>query len=434
MLETAKKICRQIEAEGYQALIVGGTVRDLAMGLDPHDVDIATNMPISWLEKMFKCYDIGKSRDFGIVVVNKDGYTFEIAQFRNDGNYTDGRRPDSISKASSFQEDSSRRDFTINAMGMMASGEIVDHHNGQQDIKSKILRTVGDPKDRFLEDRLRMMRLVRFGAKLNFGIDRQAKRIVKAMAKEIHSLSVERIQEELLKAAELGGKKFAKYISLLDEFRLLQEILPEVAALKFKPETRGHHPEALSTFGHVLKALENADGATPMELIAILLHDIGKATTQGIKSTSHHTYYGHDVVGAVLVAVLAKRLKFSNKETELLVFTTKNHMRFHKIMEMKPSKVAKLIGNDNFPALSVVCKADNMGKADHNAIMKHALKIKERVGNQKVTTLVNGKMIMDLLGIPQGKEVGRVKKVVSELVVDHNITDQETINRLIMEA
>jgi len=434
MLETAKRICRQIEAENYQALIVGGTVRDLLMELAPHDVDIATNMPISQISKKFKTYDIGKSRDFGIVVVNQDGYSFEIAQFRNDGNYSDGRRPDSITKTSSFQEDSSRRDFTINAMGMTADGKIIDHHDGLQDIESKILRTVGNPRARFLEDKLRVMRLVRFATKLGFVIDKQTKITAKSMSKEIHSLAVERIQEELLKAAELGGKKFSKYIQLLDKLRLLQEILPEVAALKFKPETHEHHPENSNTFGHTLKALEFADDAKPMELIAILLHDVGKTTTQGLKSTSHHTYHRHDAVGAVLVEALAKRLNFSNKEVELLVFTTKNHMRFHKILEMKPSKIMKLVGHDNFQELSVVCAADSFGRRTYKEVVAHALTIKERVGNQKVTALVTGTMIMDLLGIEQGKEVGRIKNLVSEMVVDNNITDQKTINKLIREV
>ena len=171
-LQAAVSILNKINKAKYKAYIVGGSVRDIILGnLKPHDVDIATNMPIEKLTKLYKTYDIGKSRDFGIVVVKEGGHDFEVAQFRTDGKYADGRRPDSVQVTGSFEVDAGRRDFTINAMGLNAKGDIIDYFDGRRDIKNKVLKTVGDPLKRFGEDYLRMMRLARFSSKLDFDID-----------------------------------------------------------------------------------------------------------------------------------------------------------------------------------------------------------------------------------------------------------------------
>ena len=162
MLKASVSILRDITKKGYKAYIVGGSVRDIILGHNPHDVDIATNCPMDKLESMYKTYDIGKSKDFGIVVVNVGGHQFEIAQFREDGKYTDGRRPDTVSYASTIQEDISRRDFTINGIAYNPiTDKIVDPYNGQNDIQNRIIRTIGDPMERFKEDGLRPFRPTR---------------------------------------------------------------------------------------------------------------------------------------------------------------------------------------------------------------------------------------------------------------------------------
>jgi tRNA nucleotidyltransferase (CCA-adding enzyme) len=176
-LQAAVSVLQRINKAKYKAYIVGGSVRDIILGnLKPHDVDIATNMPMEELGKMYKTYNIGKSKDFGIVVVKQGGFDFEVAQFRQDGTYLDGRRPESVQITSKFKDDVERRDLTINAMGINAKGEIIDYFDGKRDIKNRVLKTVGDPYKRFGEDYLRMMRVARFAAKLDFDVDKDTER------------------------------------------------------------------------------------------------------------------------------------------------------------------------------------------------------------------------------------------------------------------
>jgi len=204
------------------------------------------------LSKLFKTFDIGKSKDFGIVVVKEGGSNFEVAQFRTDGKYFDGRRPDSVQITGSFEDDAGRRDFTINAMGLNSKGEIIDHFDGKKDIKNKVLKTVGDPYKRFGEDYLRMMRLARFSSKLDFDIEPSTKKAAKKLSPNIPNLAPERIKDELLKSAAQSGDKFANYIKILDDLKILKHVLPEVMNLKWYRENLQFHPE---TRGYVRKIL-----------------------------------------------------------------------------------------------------------------------------------------------------------------------------------
>ena len=435
-LGVAKKLCFKIENLGFEALLVGGCVRDILLDLEPNDIDAATNCPMDKLEKHFKTFDIGKSKDFGIVVVVVDGVSLEVAQYRGDGAYTDGRHPDSVVFKPSFEEDALRRDFTINALAMRHDGEILDFTDGRTDMKNRILRTVGDPKDRFSEDKLRILRLARFAAKLDFTIDPETRRTARKMAKDVKCLATERITDELKKAAKLGGVKFAKYIAILDDLKVLKEILPEVAALKYMPETHGWHPEGCNTLEHTMKALESASSASSLELIAILFHDIGKAVTHSIDGcTSRHRYHNHDNAGSCLVKNLSLRMKFSTKERDMLEFTTKNHMRFHRIPEMKKAKIVKLAKNANFKELSVVCFADslrNTRSIRNTGVMEVVEKAMENHKDTKLESLVSGELIMELLDLKPGKEVGRIKKLVTEYVMNNNLTDLDDIGNAIL--
>ena len=245
-------VLTKINKAGFRAYFVGGMVRDIILGLPAKDVDIATNMDMNKLSKMFKVHDIGKSRDFGIVVVNHKGFKFEIAEFRSDGVYKDGRRPTSVTFNVELETDLSRRDLTVNAMAIDKDGRIIDKFDGKKDIQNKILRTVGNPYDRFSEDFLRIMRVPRFAAKLGFEIDKETTKAIQKLSPSIQDLSPERLREELIKAASQTGDKFAKYIQILADLKLLRFILPEVMNLKNFRENLLHHPE---THGYVRKIL-----------------------------------------------------------------------------------------------------------------------------------------------------------------------------------
>ncbi len=439
-LQAGVNILSKINKAGYKAYIVGGSVRDIILGnLKPHDVDIATNMPMAELQKMFKTYDIGKSKDFGIVTVKHGGHDFEIAQFRNDGTYFDGRRPESVTITSKFKDDVERRDFTINAMGINAKGEIIDYFDGKRDIKNKVLKTVGDPYKRFGEDYLRMMRLARFASKLDFEVEKGTEKAAQRLAHQITGLAPERIKDELIKSASQSGEKFAEYIMQLDKLKLLKHILPEVVNLKWFKENLQHHPETRgkggTVFSHVMQALKKSDTKNPIKNLAILLHDIGKGVTltheKGLPK-----YLGHAKKSVDLVNTIADRLRMSNKEREALIFAVGNHMKFHKILDMKPSKIAKLVNDDNWDVLVAVAKADELvrgfdDKGDFAETVDKAIKVKEKFGMKQVNKqvkLVDGKEVMNLTGLKPGPKVGKIIKQTTEWIMDNNIEDQEQIN------
>lgn len=446
-LQNAVKILEKINKAGYKAYIVGGSVRDIILGnLKPHDVDIATNMPMEELGKMFKTYNIGQSKSFGIVVVKQGGFDFEIAQFRHDGTYADGRRPESVTITTKFKDDANRRDFTINAMGINAKGEIIDFFDGKKDIKNRVLKTVGDPYKRFGEDYLRMMRLARFASKLDFEIDKDTKKAAQKLSKNVTGLSPERIRDELMKSASQSGDRFADYIKKLDDLKLLKYILPEIVNLKWYRENLQHHPETRgeggTVFSHVMNALKKSNTKDPIKNLAILLHDVGKGVSFS-QEKGLPRYLGHARKSVELVNAIADRLKMSTKEREELVFAVGNHMKFHKILDMKPSKIAKIVSNDNWDALVAVGYADEYARGymfrhagEFEKIVDKAIKVKEKFGAKQVNKqikLVDGKDVMRLTGLKPGPQIGEIITKVTAWIMDNDIEDKEKIDKRIKE-
>ena len=440
-LAAGVKVLQKINKAGYKAYIVGGPVRDITLGKQPNDIDIATNMPMDKLAKMFKTFDIGKSKDFGIVVAKEGGHDFEIAQFRADGKYIDGRRPEAVTIKGSFEDDAGRRDFTINAMGINAKGEILDYFDGKRDIQNKVLRTVGDPLKRFGEDYLRIMRLARFSSKLGFDIDPETKKAAKKLSPNILSLSPERIKDELIKSASQSGEKFAEYIQILADLKILRLILPEVMNLKWFRENLQHHPETRghggTVYSHVMAALKQSKTADPIKNLAILLHDVGKGV-----SLSHEEglprYLRHARKSVDLVNDLANRLKMSTKEREALIFGVGNHMKFHNILKMKPSKIAKLANDDNWDVLVAVGKADEYSRGEtfrhageFEKIVDRAVEIKNKYGTKEVEKrlkLVDGNHVMNITGLKPGPKVGEIIKNTTEWIMDNDVKDQDIID------
>lgn len=212
----ANQLMKQIQSYGYESYIVGGAVRDIVMGSNYiHDIDIATNMPMDEIKSKFKAYEYGGGEKHGTLIVKwQGGVTFELTQFRTEGTYTDGRRPDSVEFTSSFEEDVKRRDFTINAMGVDVDGVVIDYHGGCEDIADKLLRTVGDASERFSEDALRMVRAVRIASKLGFKIDATVLDAITQNKDLLTNVSKERMRDELQKLSEVGPQAFANGIDL----------------------------------------------------------------------------------------------------------------------------------------------------------------------------------------------------------------------------
>jgi len=450
MIKNAVDILEKINSKGYDAYIVGGAVRDLILGDKPHDIDISTNMPIDELDKMFKTYDIGKSKDFGIVVVNQGGYQYEIAQFRSESDYSDGRHPDKIQIVRDFKTDASRRDLTINAMAIDKDGNIIDHFNGKKAITDKIIKTVGNPYDRFEEDKLRMMRACRFSSKYCFVLDPETKDAIKSKKEGIKDIAIERIKDELIKMASQSGDKFANAILTLDEVGILDIILPELTKLKDFQETLHFHPEAYedggkgTPFDHTIKALRRNKVADPIINLGVLLHDVGKGVTHRLRSDGiRHSYFQHDKKGAEIIKDIAKKLKLTNKERDAIMFATINHMKLFKGGDMKPSKIVKLVNDENWEVLKQVsycddsCRTGLFDKRTFDATINNMEKIAKQWGDkmsQKKIKIIDGNRVMKLTGLRPGKEVGQIIKKVTDEVINKGIKDQKQIDDLIIKV
>lgn len=430
---TANSVLYEItfgHAEDYDAVIVGGCVRDIMMGETPKDFDIATNMPIHELEMVFdNVYDIGRSKDFGIVTVKVDGFDYEIAQFRIDVQ-CDGRHPDNIAIVDNLREDVLRRDFTINGIAANRDGEIIDYVGGVNDLKDGIIRAIGDPKKRFQEDFLRMIRACRFAARFGFVIHHNTMNAIREYAHNIVHISPERIRDELFKVAGYGGEALALFISLLDEAGLLVHILPEVCELKKFREEKKWHPEAYvfgdgATFYHTLAAVRKSQSKDALVNICVLLHDIGKAFTHSYENGMHR-FCNHDNVGAQKAEEIANRLRFSHTEKEAVVFCAKQHMKMTHVREMKKAKIFELVTHKYWKYLKevVVCDDSSRLEAFDAYALESVLALAEDIAEtftphtNNSTKLIDGRVVMEILGIPPGPKVGEVINKVTETLLE----------------
>ena len=444
MIDAAFEVLKKIKGQlGEEALIVGGSVRDIIMGKDPHDVDIATSASPDQIGTIFKTHDIGKSKDFGIVVVRQDGFDFEVAQFRQDGEYTDSRRPDSVQAVKDFKDDASRRDFSINALGINSEGEIVDHFGGIDDIKNQMIKAVGDPRKRFTEDALRILRMIRFASKTGFSIEPNTFEAAKELAPLIAKLSSERIRDEMYKAAG-SGTSLAKFVQGLDSIGLLETILPEVYQMKDLKHNPKHHPEGDSlVLGHVLEALKASKSSNPLTNIAILFHDLGKTTTLGYKN-DQPTYYGHEAAGIPVFQKLAARLKISNADKEAIEFAIGNHMHGHKLGELNDKMVLRLRQNPNWDLLKDVIYSDEASRGhifnpeQHENKMKRADDVMQKFGDKeafekRMSALINGELIMATIPNVNGKEIGRIKNLVRDWIIQQqfNATPEQVKEKIL---
>ena len=342
MKTTAQEIVKILSGAGFKAYWAGGCVRDMLMGIKPLDYDIATDAPPEQVMKIFKkTIPIGAS--FGVVKVLYDDFEFEVATFRSDGKYIDGRRPVEVN-FSSEKEDAFRRDFTINGIFYDPAHEkIIDYVNGQADIKNNIIRTINDPKDRFSEDRLRLIRAVRFAAGFQYEIEPHTYNTIKELAETILQISAERIRDELRKM--LTGVHPAESIQLLDEVGILKVILPEVTAMKGIKQPEEFHPEG-DVWIHTMLMLKKMTSPSFELAMGILLHDVGKPSTFSMEDRIR--FNNHCEVGARMTEEIGKRLRFSKKQIEHIAELVLHHLRFKDVQKMRESKLKRFLRLPNF--------------------------------------------------------------------------------------
>jgi tRNA nucleotidyltransferase/poly(A) polymerase len=339
----ANSICETLQHNGHQALLVGGCVRDLLLGREPADYDVTTDATPERVMELFP-ESIAVGAQFGVVLVPRDGMKVEVATFRSDVGYSDGRHPDRVVYSKTAREDVQRRDFTINGLLMRHdAGEVLDFVEGQTDLKAGVIRAIGEPDRRFTEDKLRMMRAVRFAARFGFEIEHKTFAAIRRHACAVTDVSAERIREELIKLLTEGAARTG--FELLEKSWLLSIVLPEIAAMKGVQQPPQYHPEG-DVWTHTLLMIEGLPaGTSPTLAWGVLLHDVGKPPTfRPASQTGDRIRFDHHVdVGVRMAEAICRRYRFSNEETEQIVALVANHMRFGAVDQMRRSTLKRFV-------------------------------------------------------------------------------------------
>jgi poly(A) polymerase len=355
----AVEIVRRLQHAGFAAFWVGGCVRDFLLGRQPQDLDIATDAKPEQVEKLFK-KTIPVGRKFGVMVVVESNQQFQVATFRAEVDYQDGRRPEKVVFASA-EADALRRDFTVNGLFYDPLTEkINDWVGGEKDLRAKIIRTIGAPAERFAEDHLRLLRAVRFAAQLGFEIEPKTFAAVKSFAPKIKLISAERIRDELLKL--FRPPHTARGLVLLRDSGLLEQILPELKATISCEQSPDYHPEG-SVFNHIRLMLEKLPpGANELLPWAVLLHDIAKPVTaeRDAESGVIH-FYGHEKVGAEMARAILNRLRFPKKQIDEIAACVLHHMQFKDVKQMRTATLRRLLLRETFPLELELHRLDCLG-------------------------------------------------------------------------
>ena len=340
-LSVALEIAHTLREAGFQAFFAGGCVRDVLLGTAPKDYDVATNARPEQIVALFpRTQQVGAH--FGVILVQLAGIATEVATFRHDGVYLDGRRPDSVQFSDDPREDVLRRDFTINGMLLDPfTDEVLDFVGGRADLAARLVRTIGKPAQRLGEDKLRMLRAVRFAARLGFALDPATARAIRLQAAEIAQVSNERVRDELTRMLTEGHARHA--IELLHETALLPEILPEVEKLRGVEQPPEYHPEG-DVWIHTLLLLDHLSAGCSATLAwGMLLHDIGKPATFTRRAGDRIRFNGHVEVGMRIAEAICARLRFSNEETAQIVALIRHHMQFGDLRQMKQSTLKRFL-------------------------------------------------------------------------------------------
>jgi poly(A) polymerase len=349
----AQRICRDLRRAGHQAYFVGGCVRDILLEREPADYDVATDATPEQVQQLFP-QSLSVGAKFGVIVVTEDSgdgasLQVEVATFRSDVGYSDGRHPDSVVYSDSPEKDAWRRDFTINALLLdPESKEVLDFVGGRDDLRAGIIRAIGRPQDRFAEDKLRMVRAVRFAARFRYAIEASTFSATVKFAPEIHEVSAERLRDELTKILTEGAAR--RGFELLDETRLLPELLPEISRMKGVEQPPQFHPEG-DVWTHTLMMIEGLRAGCSRTLAwGVLLHDVGKPPTFAPPSGpgGRIRFDEHVEVGTRMAEEICRRLRFSNDDTAQIASLVANHLRFKDVPQMKPSTLKRFVRLDRF--------------------------------------------------------------------------------------
>jgi poly(A) polymerase len=436
--EAATNVVRTLREHGHQAYLAGGCVRDLLLGREPADYDVATDATPAEVMRIFpRTWAVGAR--FGVVLVPIEGHrektsdnspfhhanVIEVATFRSDGRYSDGRHPDQVQYTTNPEEDVLRRDFTINGLLLdpLDQDRILDFVHGCEDLKAGIVRAIGDPYRRFREDKLRLLRAVRFAARFGYRIEAQTFTAIRELAPEIHIVSRERIRDELTKMLTEGQARAA--FELLDATGLLHELLPEVEKMKGVQQPPQFHPEG-DVWIHTLMILETLPAACSRTLAwGALLHDVGKPPTFRV-APDRIRFDGHVEVGEAIAKDICQRLRMSNDDTEQIVALIANHMRFADVPRMKSSTLKRFLRLRRFDEHLELHRMDCLASHGNLSIYEHTRTTYERTPKDEIrpAALVTGHDLI-ALGIKPGPEFREILAAVEDAQLEGQLDSKE---------
>ncbi len=424
--ELANSICDALQGAGFQAFLVGGCVRDLLLEREPADYDVATSATPEQVLKLFPD-GVTVGAQFGVILVVREGVKIEVATFRSDVGYSDGRHPDRVEYASSPEEDVKRRDFTINGLVMRHNtGEILDYVDGQADLRAGILRAIGEPDCRFTEDKLRMLRAVRFAARFGYEIEHETFAAIRKHAREIGQVSAERIRDELTKLLTEGAARTG--FDLLDLCWLLSIILPEIAAMKGVEQPPQYHPEG-DVWTHTLLMLEGLPAGCSATLAwGVLLHDVGKpATFRSARETGDRIRFdGHVDVGLAIGKQILGRLRFSNDDTDQILSLVEHHMKFKDVGRMRPATLKRFVRLPRFEEHLALHRLDCL--SSHRNLEAYEF-VTDFIRTTPPEVVRPGKLVTgeDVLGLgyKPGPIVGRILAAVEEAQLNGDVGSRE---------
>jgi poly(A) polymerase len=408
--QAAVEILKRLREEGFQAFLVGGCVRDLVMGFVPKDYDIATEATPEQVVRLFP-ESLTVGAQFGVVMVPREPGNVEVATFRSDGRYTDGRHPNEVRYARTPQQDVLRRDFTINGLLYDPLKEqVLDYVGGQADIRARRVRTIGDPYERFSEDRLRMLRAVRFAARLRFTLEAAVEEAIRKQAAEIQQVSPERVRDEILKILTEGQAR--QGFELLDATGLLEEVLPEVKRLQGVAQPVEFHPEG-DVWVHTMMMLEGLRSPTPTLALGVLLHDVGKPPTFSLRERIR--FDNHVEVGAKMAEEISVRLRLSSCQTEQVVELVRHHLRFKDFPRMRRSTQLRFLRRPGFAEHLELHRLDCLASHGDLSTYEMAKRLREETPEEEIrpAPLLRGD---DL--IAQGYSPGPIFKEILQAVED----------------
>jgi tRNA nucleotidyltransferase/poly(A) polymerase len=430
--ELAQSVCSNLQSHGYQALLAGGCVRDTLLRRNPADFDIATDALPEQVIALFPD-SIAVGAQFGVVQVWHGDFKVEVATFRADGDYTDGRRPDQVIYTKSPEEDVRRRDFTINGLLMEAeSGKVLDFVGGQADLKAGIIRAIGDPDRRFAEDKLRLIRAVRFAARFGFAIEPETLAAIRRRANEIKVVSAERLRDELTKILAEG--KARRGFELLDETGLLPFVLPEIAAMKGVEQPPQYHPEG-DVWTHTLLMIEQLPAEAPATLAwGVLLHDVGKPPTfRPISETGDRIRFdGHASVGERMGEEICRRFRFSNEDTEQIVALIANHMRFKDVERMRAATLKRFVRMPRFDEHMELHRLDCTSSHRHLNAYNFIQTMLAETPHEDIhpPKLLTGNDLL-AMGYKQGPVFGQILATVEDAQLEGKVETKEEAARFV---